>query len=534
MTDQHEPTSPVPDTAAHSPDGREAVALLGITKRFGQVVANDAVTFEARAGEVHALIGENGAGKSTLMSILAGLYRPDAGEMRIAGTPVHFRSPGDAIEAGVGMVYQHFMLVDSFTVVENVVLGLPSTGLGLRLDEAEASLRDFSERYGLVIDPKASIWQLSVGEQQRVEIIRLLIRGARILVFDEPTAVLTPQESDDLLQTMRSLAAEGYCVIFISHKLDEVAKVADRITVLRHGAVVATLDAGSTNRRELARMMVGRELASALLEEEDVEAHPIGDVVLAAGNLRCTGDKGLPALRDLSLEIRAGETLGVAGVAGNGQRELAEAITGLRHVSSGTVTFQGRDITNAAPRTIAQAGIAHVPEDRLGTGLAGSLDVASNAILRGYRRHPIAKGPLVLHGSVNRFTDSLISAYGVVPADRRSKVRELSGGNQQKLLIARELAGEPAAIVAVHPTRGVDVGASEAIHGVLREQRARGAATLLISEDLDELIHLCDRIAVIYEGEFMGTVTPKAADAETIGLMMAGTPLSQIEQAVTS
>jgi simple sugar transport system ATP-binding protein len=508
--------------------------MLGITKRFGPVVANDNISFVANKGEVHALVGENGAGKSTLMSILAGLYRPDAGELRIGGMAENFRSPGDAIDAGIGMVYQNFMLVDSFTVAENVALGLQGGGIAPRLAQIETKLIDCSNRYGLGIDPKATIWQLSVGEQQRVEIIRLLIRGATTLVFDEPTAVLTPQESTDLIQTLRALAAEGFCVIFISHKLGEVEAVADRVTVLRHGAVVGTVNLAETNRRELARMMVGRELAGALLEDAEVDPHEVGDVVLAVNELSATSDKRLPAVREVSFEIRAGETLGIAGVAGNGQRELAEVITGLRPATGGSVSLGGSDITNAHPRTIARAGVAHVPEDRLGSGLVGPLDLAHNAILRMYRRTPIARGPMLATHAINRFTDRLIADYEVNPANRAARLRDLSGGNQQKLLIARELAGEPALIVAVHPTRGVDVGASEAIHGVLRGQRARGAATLLISEDLEELVALCDRIAVIYEGEFMGTVAPPDTDAETLGLMMAGTRLDDIQLAASA
>lgn len=508
--------------------------MHGITKRFGPVIANDNITFGARKGEVHALVGENGAGKSTLMSILAGLYRPDLGELHIGGMPVHFKSPGDAIEAGVGMVYQHFMLVDTFTVAENVVLGIPSRGMALRLDEAETKLLEFSRRYGLGIDPKAVIWQLSVGEQQRVEIIRLLIRGATTLVFDEPTAVLTPQESSDLLATMRALAAEGYCVIFISHKLDEVMAVADRITILRHGRIIDTVDPATTNRRELARMMVGRELAAALLDEGEVDDHRAGDVVMSVDRLEAMGDKQLQALNGVSFQVRAGETLGIAGVAGNGQRELAEVITGLRTATSGTVSLKSSDITNAHPRTIAKSGVAHVPEDRLGTGLVGALDLSSNAVMRTYRRNPMARGPMLMKRAMNRFTDRLIADYGVNPSNHSARLRDLSGGNQQKLLIARELAGEPAAIVAVHPTRGVDVGASEAIHTVLREQRKRGAATLLISEDLDELVALCDKIAVIYEGKLMGTVSPREADAETLGLMMSGSRLDDLQTAVSA
>ncbi len=527
MTD-HRPPEADPATNGITAPG-EAVAMLGITKRFGKVIANDNVSFIARKGEVHALIGENGAGKSTLMSILAGLYRPDAGLLRIGGQPVDFRSPGDAIDAGIGMVYQHFMLVDSFTVAENVLLGLPSTGIALDTAAIERQLTEVSRTYGLSIDPKALVWQLGVGEQQRVEIVRLLMRGATTLVFDEPTAVLTPQESDDLIATLRGLAARGFCVIFISHKLDEVAAVADRVTVLRHGTVVDTVDVagGQINRRELARMMVGRELAGALLDEGEVAVHQMGDITLAVTNLSALGDKGLDALHDLSLEIRAGETLGIAGVAGNGQRELAEVITGLRPATGGSVSVKGRDVTGQSPRAIARIGLAHIPEDRLGTGLVGSLDLSSNAVLRTYRRAPMSRGPVLMKRAIDAFTNRLIAEYNVNPANHKARLRDLSGGNQQKLLIARELAGEPAAIVAVHPTRGVDVGASEAIHNVLRAQRQRGAATLLISEDLEELIALSDRIAVMYEGRLMGTVSAHEADAETLGLMMAGTPLER-------
>jgi len=502
--------------------------MIGVTKRFGALAANDNVTFTAHRGEVHALIGENGAGKSTLMNILAGMYRPDAGILRIGDETVELRSPADAIGRGVGMVYQHFMLVDSLTVAENVILGARQSGFRLQPQQVERALTELSTRYGLGIDPRARIWQLSVGEQQRVEIIRLLYLGAEILVLDEPTAVLTPQESKDLLKTLRDMAAEGFCVIFISHKLDEVETVADRITVLRHGAVVATVDARSTNRRELARMMVGRELAGTLLSESEVAEHTIGDPVLSVTTLTAQNDKRLPALDSVSLEVRAGETLGIAGVAGNGQRELAEVITGLRPATSGHVLLSGREITNRTPRQIAKAGVAHIPEDRLGTGLAGALDLSSNAILRAYRDRPIAMGAFLGSRAIARFTDALITTYDVKTPGRGTRLRELSGGNQQKLLIARELSGEPRVIVAVHPTRGVDVGASEAIHGVLRAQRMRGAATLLISEDLDELLALCDRIAVLYEGRIMGTVAASDADPETLGLMMAGTSTDRI------
>lgn len=498
--------------------------MRGITKRFGPVVANDHVDLDARWGEVHALVGENGAGKSTLMSILAGLYRPDGGSIEIDGAPVRFRSPRDAIAQGIGMVYQHFMLVDPFTVAENVVLGERRTQIDLELPRVERELRDLSDRYGLGVDPHARIWQLSVGEQQRVEILRLLYLGARILVFDEPTAVLTPQEAHVLLRTLRGLAAQGFTVIFISHKLDEVLEVADRVSILRRGKIVATTTPGETDRRTLARLMVGRELAG-LVERPATEPHSEiapGDLTLELRGIGAIGEKGLPALRDIDLGVRAGETLGIAGVAGNGQTELAEVVTGLRHASAGTVLIRGVDRTNHPAAEIAHAGVAHIPEDRLATGLIGGMDISENAILRDYAHPPISSGPFITGQAVSSFTDRLISEHDVKTPGQWAKMRTLSGGNQQKLLLARELAGSPNLIVAVHPTRGVDIGATEAIHASLRAQRDRGAATLLISEDLDELLALSDRIAVLYEGRIMGILPARGADPEQIGLLMAG------------
>jgi simple sugar transport system ATP-binding protein len=512
----HHPNTPTPQ--------HPAIAMRGITKRFGPVVANDHVDFEAAWGEVHALVGENGAGKSTLMSILAGLYRPDSGTIEIDGTPVRFRSPRDAIEHGIGMVYQHFMLVEPFTVAENVVLGERRSTVDLGLPRVERELAELSERYGLGVDPKARIWQLSVGEQQRVEILRLLYLGARILVFDEPTAVLTPQEAASLIHTLRGLAAQGFSVIFISHKLDEVMEVADCISILRRGQIVATTAPSETDRRTLARLMVGRELA-AMVEHPSVEPRDErapGETVLALRGVGAIGEKGLPALRDIDLEVRAGETLGIAGVAGNGQSELAEVVTGLRRVSTGTVTIAGRDMTNRPAAEVARAGVAHIPEDRLATGLIGGMDLSANAILREYGRPPLSSGPFLAGQQVNTFTDRLISDHDVKAPGRWAKLRTLSGGNQQKLLLGRELAGSPRLIVAVHPTRGVDIGATEAIHEELRRQRTSGAATLLISEDLDELLALSDRIAVLFDGQVMGVLPARGADPEQIGLLMAG------------
>ena len=498
--------------------------MRGISKRFGPVVANDQVDFEASWGEVHALIGENGAGKSTLMSILAGLYRPDSGQVEIDGTPVRFRSPRDAIGHGIGMVYQHFMLVEPFTVAENVVLGEQRSGVDLQTTRVERELATLSERYGLGIDPRAKIWQLSVGEQQRVEILRLLYLGARILVFDEPTAVLTPQEARSLIQTLRGMAGQGFSVVFISHKLDEVLEVADRVSVLRRGQVVATTTPAETDRRALARLMVGRELADLVVHpaDEPHDAVSPGEAVLELRGVSALGDKGVPALRSVDLEVRAGETLGVAGVAGNGQRELAEVVTGLRPATDGLIRIDGETVTNRAAAEIARAGVAHIPEDRLATGLIGGMSLSENAILRDYARPPLSSGPFLSSKAVAAFTDRLIAGHEVKTPGRWAKLHTLSGGNQQKLLLARELAGQPRLIVAVHPTRGVDVGATEAIHEALRQQRARGAATLLISEDLDELLALSDRIAVFFDGRVMGILAARGADPEEIGLLMAG------------
>jgi len=495
-----------------------AIELTDVTKRFGPVVANQDITFDARYGEVHALIGENGAGKSTLMSIVAGLYRPDSGRLRINGQQVHFKSPRDAIERGIGMVYQHFMLVETMTVAENLLIGMPQQGVSLKTDAAAAAVRNLSSRFGLDVDPDAYIWQLSVGEQQRVEIIRLLFRGAKILVLDEPTAVLTPAEAAGLIKTVRAMAAEGYCIIFISHKLDEVLRVADRITVLRRGQTVGTVAPGQVDRRSLARMMVGREMAAPPVDRPA----PGTETALAVRNLCVISDRGLHVVNDLSLEVRNGEIFGIAGVAGNGQREFAEAVTGLRSVVSGEIEVSGRDLTGSSAAAIAAAGVAHIPEDRLATGLAGGIDVETNATLRHYRNAPLSKGPVLMRKAMGAFADRLIAEHDVKTPSRRARVRQLSGGNQQKLIIARELAGCPALIIASSPTRGVDIGATEAIHHLLRSHRDRGAAIVLISEDLDELRSLSDRIGVLVRGRIIDTIPVEQASNERLSMLMAG------------
>ena len=494
------------------------VRMVGIVKRFPGVLANDHVDFQAAAGEVHALLGENGAGKSTLTSILSGLYAPDEGETYIFGEKVRFRSPGDATAHGIGMVHQHFMLVEMHTVSENIILGSDQPSLFINHREIEAEVKKLSEEYGLHVDPSARIWQLSVGEQQRVEILKMLYRGARILILDEPTAVLTPQEVERLFATLRRMTGEGKTVIFISHKLDEVMSISDRITVLRGGRVVATVRREETSPPELAKMMVGREVLFRVAKED---AEP-DEVVLDVQGLCANNDKGLPALRGLSFMVRSGEILGIAGVAGNGQRELAEVITGLRKATAGRVSVLDRDVTNCSPRRIIEERVGHIPEDRLGMGLVPNLPISDNVIIKSYREQPISSGPFLRASAIAEFARKLIDRFQIATPNLRTPVRLLSGGNLQKTLLAREISIGPRLMVAMHPTRGLDVGATEAVRQLLLRQRQEGAALLLISEDLDEILELSDRVAVIYEGEIQGILPVTDVDVETIGLLMAG------------
>lgn len=499
------------------------VEMRGVTKRFPGVVANHDVTLRVSAGEIHALLGENGAGKSTLMSILAGLYQPDEGQIILRGRPVDIRSPKDALDLGIGMVYQHFMLVKPMTVAENIILGLDSSRFVLDLPSVEREVAELSRRYGLAVDPKAAIWQLSVGEQQRVEILKLLYRGADILILDEPTAVLTPQESEELGRTLRNMAAEGKSVIFITHKLDEVMSFAHRVTVLRGGKVTATVDVANTTKQELARLMVGRDV-SFHIEKEPVRP---GSVVLEVENLQARNEKGLPALRGVSFTIREGEILGIAGVAGNGQQELADVIAGLRRATGGRVRLLGRDITNCSPYEAAQAGVSYVPGDRLGVGLAPNMTVSDNLIMKGYRHAPLGNGPFLNFSAIHDFAHQLIDRFNIACPSAATPVRMLSGGNLQKTILAREISAGRGLLIAVHPTRGLDIGATKAVQQTLLAERARGTAILLIGEDLDELIEMSDRIAVMYEGEIVGIRPTEGVDIEELGLMMAGESASR-------
>jgi general nucleoside transport system ATP-binding protein len=493
--------------------------MRGITKRFPGVLANDRVDFEAAAGEVHALLGENGAGKTTLMNVLTGLYRPDEGEIEIHGRPVDFHSPRDAIKAGIGMVHQHFRLVETLTVAENMTLGWHTPRFWLGARAGRRQVREVSEALSMPVDPDARVWQLSVGEQQRVEIVKAVFRGSRVLILDEPTAVLTPQEVEQLFETLRIMAREGHAVIVITHKLHEVVAVADRITVLRGGKAVATVGVAEVTPRSLAGLMVGREIAEARRVEPE---HSPGELVLQVDGLSAAGDRGGLAVDDVSFGIRAGEILGVAGVAGNGQRELAETIYGIRTPEAGRVRVRGKALRPGDPRAAIAAGVAHVPEDRLGTGLAPSLSIAANVSLKTYRSPPLSRGPLLLLRRMRERALALIRRYDVKAPGPDIPVRNLSGGNLQKLVLGREFDGEPRVLVAGQPTRGLDVGAIETVHAYLRTAAADGVAVLLFSEDLDEIRALADRIVVMYEGAVVGELDPSSASVEDIGLLMAG------------
>ena len=497
------------------------VEMKKITKSFSGNLANDKVDFIAKCGEVHALLGENGAGKSTLMSALTGLYRPDSGEIRLRDKTIELKSPRDAIEHGIGMVHQHFKLVKPFTVTENIALGASTTPFLLNLDKVEAEIVSLAERFGLKVDPRAKIWQLSVGEQQRVEIIKMLYRGAEILILDEPTAVLTPQEVDDLFETLRQMANAGCAVIFITHKFREVMAGSDTITVLRNGQNVATVKTSETDQNKLAQLMVGREMTAKPLEKK---GQP-GEVVLKLDKVEAFNDKGLPALQCISTEIRAGEILGIAGVAGNGQRELAEVVTGLRETSGGKIMISGKDYTDRSPKEFISAGVAHVPEDRLGTGLVPNLTAVDNILLKDYRNH---QGYFLDLKESRKLAEKMVEDFQIKLTSIDDPIKLMSGGNLQKMLLAREFHSEPKLIVAVYPVRGLDIGATRAVRQLLLEQREQGAAILLISEDLDELMELADKIAVMYEGEIMDILPPTYDNLEAIGLLMAGSKCEEV------
>ena len=495
-----------------------AVSMRGITKRFPGVLANDHVDFETAPGEVHALLGENGAGKTTLSCVLTGLYHPDEGEISLFGEAVSFQSPRDAIDAGVCMVHQHFRLVDRFTVAENLVLGdRRGAGRRFRIDPGavETQVRELGERYRLPVDPRAHVWQLSVGEQQRVEILNALYQNARVLILDEPTAVLTPEEADTLFTTLREIAAEGRTVVFISHKLHEVMAVSDRVTVLRAGKTIATVPTAGATPQSLAALMIGREVETATRPPNGRE---LGTAALEIADLWAPGDRGVPAVRGVSLTVRAGEVVAVAGVAGNGQRELADAVAGVRETTKGTVRVDGRLVKPGDVRAAFDAGIRYVPEDRLGTGVSPSLSLAMNLELRSYRRDSF--GPFLRLRRMRASAEKAIADFDIRAPGPDTPAANLSGGNLQKVVIAREFAGEMKVLIAASPTRGLDVSAVATVHSYLLDAAAAGAAVVLLSEDLDEILALNDRIVVMYEGRLSEVVDRESV--EEIGLRMAG------------
>jgi simple sugar transport system ATP-binding protein len=493
--------------------------LRAITKRFPGVLANDDVNLDLRHGEVHALLGENGAGKSTLMNILYGLYTPDEGKILLNGKEIEVGSTKASIEHGIGMVHQHFMLIPVMTVAENIVLATEPRKAGVVLDYAAARkrVRDLSDRYGLAVDPDARVQRITVGQQQRVEILKALYRGAEILILDEPTAVLTPQEARELFEIIRSLQQQGKSIIFISHKLNEVLEIADRITVLRRGKVIDTISAEGATEPGLAQMMVGREV----LLRVDKQASTPGDALLRVEDLHVIDDRELETVRGVSLEVRGGEIVGLAGVDANGQSELIDAITGLRSPTSGRIVVDGKDITGASARNALDTGVGHIPEDRHRRGLVLPFSLAENLVLHDYRNTPNARRGLLQLGTIARHAKRLLQEFDVRGGTPDTPAFALSGGNQQKVVLAREIDADPKVLIAAQPTRGLDVGAIEFVHRRLVEQRDAGRAVFLISLELEEILSLSDRILVIYEGQIVGEFPPTATEEE-IGLAMTG------------
>ena len=497
-----------------------AIELQGIVKRFPGVVANDGIDLKIHRGEIHCLLGENGAGKTTLMRVLYGLYRPDEGEIILNGQLVRMTSPRAALDYHVGMVHQHFRLVPTLSVEENIVLGLDEgTGPFVNFRKTRERISTIANEYGLSVDLQTKVWQLTVGQQQRVEILKALYREVDILIMDEPTSVLTPQEVDQLFTTLRTLVDDGLTIIFITHKLDEVMQVSDRVTVLRKGKVVATILTTETDKPSLAKLMVGREVIFRL-EKSRLERR---EKILEVNNLQALNDRGIPAIRGVSFDLFGGEILGVAGVSGNGQYELAEALTGLRKSTKGRVFLEKKDVTNCSAREMNDLNVAHIPAERIRIGVVPALSIRENLILKKYRRPPFSHGEFLDNKEIEENACRAISDYQIAAPSCETPVKLLSGGNIQKVILARELSENPSLIVAVHPTYGLDIGATEQVRKVLLAQRERGAATLLISEDLEEIMTLSDRILVLFNGEVMGILDAESADIGEIGLMMAGT-----------
>ena len=496
----------------------ETLELKDICKEFPGVKANDKICLKINAGEIHSLLGENGAGKTTLMNIIYGIYQPDSGSIFINGKEVYIDSPRTAMKYGIGMVHQHFMLVENHTVAENIALALEKTHFFNPTYDIKKEIERYSDEIGLHVDPDAKIWQLSVGEQQRVEILKALMRGVNLLILDEPTSVLTPNEAEELFKTIRKLLENRCSVIFITHKIDEVFELGGSITVLRKGKVVGTTDVNSTTKEELARMMVGRDVIFNIEKEESKK----GEVVLQVNNIEVLNNKGLKAVKNLSFEVRSGEILGIAGVSGNGQKELVEAITGLRNVEKGKIIIKGKEIQNKSAREIGDIGVAHIPEERIKYGIVPNMTVYENAVLRDYYKPPFSRNSTLDFNEIKNFATRLVEEFSISTPSIETKAKLLSGGNIQKLILAREVTTKSSFIVAAHPTYGLDVAATEYIRNLLLQKRKEGSAILLVSEDLEEIMQLSDRVAVMFMGEFMGIVEPNAVSIEDLGLMMAG------------
>ena len=495
------------------------IEMREITKKFGDFVANDKINLQLRKGEIHALLGENGAGKSTLMNMLAGLLEPTSGDIVVNGNTVNLDSPSKAASLGIGMVHQHFMLVEAFTVVENIILGSETTKHGvLDLKKASQDILDLSKKYGLAVDPHAKVEDISVGAQQRVEILKTLYRGADILIFDEPTAVLTPAEIEELMTIMKNLANEGKSIILITHKLDEIRAVSDRVTVIRRGKSIETVEIGGATNQDLAEMMVGRSVS---FKTEKGPSEP-KEVVLSIENLVVNENRGVPAVKNLSLELRAGEVVGIAGIDGNGQSELIQAITGLRKVKSGSIKIKGKEVVGLHPRQITEMMVGHVPEDRHRDGLVLDMMISENIALQTYYKEPLSKNGILNYPKITSYAKKLMEEFDVRAASEVVPAKALSGGNQQKAIIAREIDRDPDLLIVSQPTRGLDVGAIEYIHKRLIQERDNGKAVLVVSFELDEILNVSDRIAVIHDGKIQGIVTPETTNKQELGILMAG------------
>ncbi|MGY3704631.1 heme ABC transporter ATP-binding protein [Vagococcus martis] len=500
------------------------IEMRNITKQFGDFKANDNINLQIRKGEIHALLGENGAGKSTLMNVLSGLLQPTSGQIYMDGQPVTIANPTDAKRLGIGMVHQHFMLVDAFTVTENIILGDEPTKSGV-LDKKKSveDLKRISEQYGMEVNPDALISDISVGMQQRVEILKTLYRGANILIFDEPTAVLTPQEIDELIMTMKELVKEGKSIIIITHKLDEIKKVADRCTVIRRGKSIETVNVKDVSSQQLADLMVGRSVS---FKTEKEPSNP-KEVILSVKDLHVKDNRGLEAIKGLDLDVRAGEVVGIAGIDGNGQTELIQAITGLKKIESGKVMLRDKDITNLKPRQITESSVGHVPEDRHKYGLVLDMTLSENIALQTYYHEPFSKNGVLNYNYMDSYARKLIEEYDVRTTSEHAQAKSLSGGNQQKAIIAREMDRDPELLIVSQPTRGLDVGAIEYIHKRLINHRDKGNAVLVVSFELEEILNVSDRIAVIHAGQIVGIVDPKETTENELGLLMAGYTLEE-------